>query len=241
MIAAIAGLALVAALLGFAAPLIAVGAGALALLGLVLIPFAYGVTLAAEPLDRFLTSLVKVNDIPIFKIAGLGLALVSLGLGLLAFTLLGVASGALGAIGSFFSGGQSPLDKLVTIGKSADSILKLSDALKAIPSALDSIVDSLKNITDKELDKLQSIASLGFMIGLGAADISVASESISNIFGENKAQDEQVQLLKQAVERLESINDSLDGANEQRSTANSQRNEQVTNSKTRPTEMKGGK
>ena len=182
--------------------------------------------------------MVKVNDIPIFKIAGLGLALVSLGLGLLAFTLLGVASGALGAIGSFFSGGQSPLDKLVTIGKSADSILKLSDALKTIPSALDSIAESLNNITDKDLEKLQAFSSLGSVIGSMIGGATVVSKTISNIFGENKAQDEQVELLKQAVERLESINDSLDGANEQRSTANRQRNEQVTNSKTRPTEMK---
>ena len=46
--------------------------------------------------------------------------------------------------------------------------------------------------------------------------------------------------LKKAVERLETINEALDGANEQRSTANSQRNEQVQNTKTRPSEM-GGK
>ena len=239
MIAAIAGLALVAALLGFAAVPIAIGAAALVLLGLALIPFAYGAALAAEPLDMLLASLVKVADVPIGKVFLLGPALVSLGLGLVAFNAMGVASGVLGAIGSFFGGGQSPLDKLVTIGKSASDIIKLADALKAIPSALDAIVDSLKSITDKELDKLQSIASLGFMIGMGAADISVASESIAKS-SVSPAQDEQVQLLKQAVERLESINESLDGANEQRSTANSQRNEQVNNSKTRPSEM-GGK
>ena len=224
---------------GIGAAAIIAGAGAFAIMAIALIPLAYAMNLAAPATDMFIVSLAKVADVPIGKVFLLGPALVSLGLGLLAFNAMGVASGVLGAIGSFFSGGQSPLDKLVTIGKSASDIIKLADALKAIPSALDAIVDSLKNITDKELDKLQSIASLGFMIGMGAADISVASESIAKS-SVSPAQDEQVQLLKQAVERLETINEALDGANEQRSTANSQRNEQVNNSKTRPSEM-GGK
>ena len=129
MIAAIAGLAIVAALLGLAAVPIAIGAGALVLLGLALIPFAYGAALAAKPLDMLLVSLVKVADVPIGKVFLLGPALVSLGLGLLAFNAMGVASGVLGAIGSFFGGGQSPLDKLITIGKSAPSIVNLAKAL----------------------------------------------------------------------------------------------------------------
>jgi hypothetical protein len=135
-------------------------------------------------------------------------------------------------LGSFFGGAQSSLDKLATIGKSA------SMALSAIPIALDAIVESLSKITDKELDKLKSIISLGSMEAAGAVDISEAFERISKSSEGSKAHEEQIKLLKQAVERLESINDSLDGANEQRSTANRQRNEQVQNTKTRPSEMR---
>jgi len=216
-------------------PFLVAGAGAFAIMAIALIPLAYAMNLAAPAADMFIVSLAKVGDIPLMNLLGLAVVLPILGLALLYFSVIALKAGLISGIGSLF-GVKSPFEQLALIAKSAPQIINLADALFTIPKALSALKESLNNLSEEDMAKLHAIGMFSAFAAKGAVNIKSITESITST--NSSAQDEQVQLLKKAVERLESINDSLDGANEQRSTANSQRNEQVQNTKTRPTEMR---
>ena len=131
--AAIVGLGVIGAVAG-AGPLpelISMGAVALGLLGVALIPFAYAANLAAPAMDKIADSFVKLKDIPVSVLLAVGPALAAIGAGLAAFSVGGALSSIIDGITSLF-GAESPFDKIIELGKAAPGVTHMVNALKQL-------------------------------------------------------------------------------------------------------------
>ena len=127
--AAIVGLGVIGAVAG-AGPLpelISMGAVALGLLGVALIPFAYAANLAAPAMDKIADSFVKLKDIPVSVLLAVGPALAAIGAGLAAFSVGGALSSIIDGITSLF-GAESPFDKIIELGKAAPGVTHMVNA-----------------------------------------------------------------------------------------------------------------
>jgi len=137
--AALGGLIAVAALIGGIpgfAEILAIGAGALFLLGESLKPFAEVANAAAPALDKIADSLVKLKDVPVSVLLAVGPALAAIGAGLTVFSGGSLFSKILNGIGSLF-GATSPFDKIIELGKAAPGVEKLANALKELAAVKD--------------------------------------------------------------------------------------------------------
>jgi len=155
--AAIVGLGVIGGVAG-AGPipeLIGMGAIALGLLGIALIPFAYAANLAAPALDKIADSLVKLKDMPVSVLLAVGPALAAIGAGLAVFSSGSLFSSIIDGIGSLF-GAKSPFDKIIELGKAAPGIEKLTNALKELAAVKDfNILGNLD--VDKTIKNINNI------------------------------------------------------------------------------------
>jgi hypothetical protein len=158
---ALGALAVAAGIMGipaFAIP-IAIGAGVIGLLGTALIPFAYAANLAAPAMDQIFTSMMKVKDISITTLMGLGPAMFGIAAGLTAMTAGGLISNLVDGFGKLF-GAKSPFEKLTDLGNTAPGIAAVAtnlglikELLNTMPSGenLGGIVASINSIDTAKL------------------------------------------------------------------------------------------
>jgi hypothetical protein len=122
------------------------GAVALGLLGVALIPFAYAANLAAPAMDKIADSFVKLKDIPVSVLLATGPALAAIGAGLAAFSVGGAFSSIIDGITSLF-GAESPFDKIIELGKAAPGVTHMVNALKQLNDIkTDQSVNAIDNI-----------------------------------------------------------------------------------------------
>jgi hypothetical protein len=132
--------ALGAAALGASAPVILLGALAIAALGVALIPAAYAMKIASEAMTLMVDAATTlIPNLLGLAIAGPGLIGTALALGVLSTSML--AFSAATTAGGWLSklGGNSIVDQVIELGKQADP-------LNAVANALDRIVTSSKQL-----------------------------------------------------------------------------------------------
>ena len=172
--------------LSFIAPMIFIGAAAIAALGLALIPAAYAFDIFGSALEKitpfmgafasaistvigavgdfltnFVESLSKLGD------AGPGLLIAAAGIAAVSASLIAFgAAAAVGGVLSFFSG--DPVKKFIELGKVAPdletasgSIDKLSDSIQAFdtgePDKLEEFVDQIKRLSKLKLKTVAKV------------------------------------------------------------------------------------
>lgn len=129
-----------AAVMGASAPVILIGAAAIAALGIALIPAAYAMKIAGEAMGLMVTAATAlIPNLLGLAIAGPGLIATALALGVLSTSMLAfsVATTAGGWLSKL--GGNSIVDQVIMLGKQADP-------LNAVADALDRIVASSKQL-----------------------------------------------------------------------------------------------
>jgi len=137
----------VGAILGIVSPFIILGAIALGLLGLALIPLAYGISLIVPGFESFMPMIEKLSKIDAMQMLLLGPALLGISAGLVALAAGDLVGKVLDTFGKLF-GGEGPLDKLIKLGNVAEPILKLGDSLDSL-GEID--LDDLKISGDPEV------------------------------------------------------------------------------------------
>ena len=142
---ALLGLGAVSAVLGLALPLIIPGAVAIGALGLALVPFAAAAMLAAPAMDTITDSLIRLKDVDITTLLGIGPAMVGLAAGMAALSAGGLIGSVLDGLGSLF-GGDSPVDKLMKLGEAAPAVNALSENMKGFGDNVATFNDALSQI-----------------------------------------------------------------------------------------------
>ncbi len=134
-------------LLGFALVLPFLAAGMLTL-GAVAGPILFlgiAMSLFIMPFMKLIMALTWLNDVPIGKMFLLGPALMSITYGLLAMTAGGIMTAAFDGLLKLF-GVDSPIDKIVKMGKAAKHINKMAKTLKTLPNLLRQTVSEMAKI-----------------------------------------------------------------------------------------------
>ena len=142
---ALGALGVAAALIAPMAPVIAVGALAIGALGLALVPFAYAVSLAAPAMVELMGSFELLNGVDALNVALLGPALVSLAVGMAAFSAGGLVGGILDGLGSLL-GQDSPFDKLAKIGAAAPAINEMTGNMKGFGTTVETFNDAMTQL-----------------------------------------------------------------------------------------------
>jgi len=172
---ALLGLGIAGAIFGSLAPLMLLGALAIAALGASLIPLAFALNLAAPGIEAFgkaiksafeglatvitaaangiSTIFTSLQNVDVVKLLAIGPALFGIGAGLAA---LG-GGGAMNAILGFFSG--DPIEKLERLSATGDGLIKVSTALQAIATSLSGLSSILSTIDVSKLEALDEFAS----------------------------------------------------------------------------------
>ena len=126
-------------------PFIYFGSKALLYLGLALIPLAAAMAIAAPGLKELAVLLATLAIVPIDSLFALGPALIGMAAGFAALAIGGAVASVADGFGRLF-GGESPVEKLVKMGKAAKHINKLEKSLKKIPENLKSLTSAFKDV-----------------------------------------------------------------------------------------------
>ena len=173
--AAVAGLAVIAGIMSFAAVPIIIGAAAIGVLGLALVPFGFAINLAAPGIAELANVLTALAKVPITNLLAIGPALVGIGVGLAAMSGGNLLSNLFNGFGKLF-GGEGPLDKLARLGSAAPEINKLGA--------------SLQTLKDVDLDDIEITGDFNIAVtGVDNLTTSVnglvsAQERAVNMFGQ---------------------------------------------------------
>lgn len=154
--ATIAGLGVIAAIMGAAAPLLFTGAAALGAIGLALVPFAAAMAIAAPGMESFASMMERLSNVDAANIALLGPALASLAAGMIVFGGAGAVAGVSNLVGGLLSGlgGQkSPVDQIIALGENGVNIEKAGVGVEKLGNGL-------KMFSSVDPDKIKAIAAL---------------------------------------------------------------------------------
>lgn len=136
----LAGLGLVAAVMGAAAPILLVGAGVIAALGVALVPVAFAMDLASGAMDKFAMAISKLAGIDSEGLSKIGPALLSIAGGLIAFSGASAIAGLTNLVNGLFSvisGQDTPVDQLEKMAGYGDGLQKAGSGLKSISSGME--------------------------------------------------------------------------------------------------------
>ena len=172
MAAGLTALGIAAAVLGTFAPLMFIGAAAIAVLGASLIPFGIAMNIVAMAMPKMTDSFEKLAKITWSEMLLAGPALMSLAAGMLALSGGGLISSILDGIGSLF-GADSPFDKIKMIGENAKHINKMSEEMRNMGDTVDGFTDALNNIDGS------NIGSQFFLIADGLTALNTAIGNIN--------------------------------------------------------------
>ena len=172
MAAGLTALGVAAAVLGSFAPLMFIGAAAIAVLGASLIPFGIAMNIVALAMPKMTDSFEKLAKITWSQMLLAGPALLSLAAGMLALSGGGLVSSILDGIGSLF-GADSPFDKIKMIGENAKHINKMSEEMRNMGDTVDGFTTALNNIDGS------NIGSQFFLIADGLTALNTAVGNIN--------------------------------------------------------------
>jgi len=179
--AMIAGLGVIAAVMGMAAPLLFTGAGALAAIGIALIPLAFALDLAKDGMESFATTMERLSKIDAMNLMMMGPALMSLGAGMAVFGAGQAANGLTNLATGFFSaisGQKSGVDQVIALGQAGEGVNKAGNGMKNLADGMAKFSEidpgKIKAIAALPLDK---IAAMGVAMNSGAR---VESSSANN-------------------------------------------------------------
>jgi len=136
---ALAGLGVVAAVMGAAAPVLLTGAAVIGALGIALIPVALGLTLASSAIDSFADSLAKLSALDVSGLSRIGPALMSVAAGLVAFSAASVAGGISNLVSGLFSvisGQDTPIDQLQKMSTYGAGLQTAGTGIKSIADGM---------------------------------------------------------------------------------------------------------
>jgi hypothetical protein len=164
---ALAGFAVIAAVMGGAAPAILLGALAIAGLGAALWVFGQGAKVFAEAFKTVTEGIKTLGEIDGSNLIAVGLGLAAVGAGMLVFTagmIAGTASSIITGIISLF-GAKSPLDKIKEFVPIADKISLIGAGIKDFGQGIININAGLKGFDADALsafkDQLVEFAKAG--------------------------------------------------------------------------------
>jgi hypothetical protein len=166
-------------ILGFALmmPILAAGFAILGAVAPALFILGIAMTMFIMPFMKLIMALTWLNDVPIGKMFLLLPALMAITYGLLAMTAGGLLMAAFDGLLNLF-GADSPIEKIVKMGKAAKHINKMAESLKKLPFLLKSAVREMAKIklgpfyilahglgiVKKALDKLSLLDMLKFKL-----------------------------------------------------------------------------
>ena len=153
-------LGVAAALLAPIAPLLVTGAFAIGVLGLALVPFAVAVAIAAPAMVDLMGSFKLLNDVDAGNVALMGPALVSLAVGMAAFSAGGLVGSIMDGLGSLF-GADSPFDKIANLGKAAVPIIEMTKSMDGMSDTVESFNSALLKIDAKHMKSEFTIMAEG--------------------------------------------------------------------------------
>ena len=126
-------------------PFIYIGSTALLYLGAALIPLATAIAIASPGIKELAVLLATLAIVPIQSLFALGPALIGMAAGFAALAVGGMVASVADGFGRLF-GGESPVEKLVKMGKAAKHINKLEKSLKKIPENLKMLTSAFKDV-----------------------------------------------------------------------------------------------
>jgi len=110
-----------------------------------LILAAIAMTIFIDPFMKLIAALTWINEVPVAKMYQIGPALLAITYGLLAMTAGGLLMAAFDGLLKLF-GADSPIDKVVKMGKAAEHINKMAKSLKKLPKLLRQAVREMAKI-----------------------------------------------------------------------------------------------
>lgn len=188
-------------LFGLMAPFVVLGAYALGLLGLAMIPLGFAIGMinpdSVASLNSLFSTLASVA--PFLLLAAMGIA--AIGMSLIFFggavgiaTTLLAATAIASAIGAFFGLGKvSILDQIFGLASISGKLMETANALNMIATAMQSLASALSTMGDSTsaLETLDTIISLDATQMQTLHDVSMAMDKISSankqLTGENQA------------------------------------------------------
>ena len=188
-------------LFGLMAPFVVLGAYALGLLGLAMIPLGFAIGMlnpdSVASLNSLFSTLASVA--PFLLLAALGIA--AIGVSLIFFgAAVGIATAVLAAtaiasaIGAFFGLGKvSVLDQIFGLASISGKLMETANALNMIATAMQTLASALSTMGDSAsaLETLDTIISLDATQMQTLHDVSMAMDKISSankqLTGENQA------------------------------------------------------
>jgi hypothetical protein len=179
----LAGIGVIGAIAGAAAPLLLLGAAGLGAMGVALLAIGEGMESVGDNMESFVQAMQKLGEIDAGNIFKLGGALASLGLGLAAFA----AGNALAGMGNLVSGllsavtGQkSPVDQLIEIGKAGEGVEKAGNGMKSLGEGMKAFSgikkEDLKALNEFPWEKATQFVAAGGMMSANGAIVANASK-----------------------------------------------------------------
>lgn len=158
--AALAGLGVIGAIAGTAAPLILLGAAAIGAMGLALIPFAAAMAIAAPSMDQFADGMKKLGEVGGGTLLGVAAGLTALGAAMVAFGAGQAAAGLGNLVSNLLSiGSDSPIEQLIKIGKAGPGIAQAADGMSKLADAMAKF-SKLSPIDSKTIKSMKEVAAI---------------------------------------------------------------------------------
>ena len=162
--AALVGLGVAAVAFGAMAPIILVGASAMALGSVAIMAFGASIGILSEsvssidpsPLVDLTNTLVGMSAVSITQIMGISGAIVSLGASLLAFSMMNIGGGMLTSISSLFS--NDLLKDLERFALLANPLQIAANAIESLGASLSELSNVMNSV---DLDKLDELSKIG--------------------------------------------------------------------------------
>ena len=188
-------------LFGFLSPFIALGAYALGLLGLAMIPLGIAIGMlnpdSVASLNSLFSTLASVAPFLLLAAMGItavGMSLIFFGVAVGIATAVLAATAIASAIGAFFGLGKvSVLDQIFGLASISGKLMETANALNMIATAMQTLASALSTMGDSAsaLETLDTIISLDATQMQTLHDVSMAMDKISSankqLTGENQA------------------------------------------------------
>lgn len=189
-LAAIAGLGVIGAIAGMAAPLIIVGAVAIAAMGAALLPFAAAMAIAGPAMDEFASGMERLSNINGDNLIKVGLGLASIGAGMAVFGAGQAAAGLGNLVGGFLNlvtPGKSPVEQILELGANGEGINKAGIGVEKLGIGLQAFskldVDKIKAFSAIPTEKLVAMGNAAAKlapVGEPSSGNTLSSKSAAN-------------------------------------------------------------
>lgn len=174
--ATIAGIGLLGAAAGAAAPLLLAGAAALGALGLAVMAIGEGLSQVGQGIADFIGGLQQLSNIDGVNLLSVAAGITAISGALLLFGGAGMATALSNLVTNFLSlGSDSPVEQLQKIGKAGAGIEKAATGMERLASALKSFAGINVDNLDKAVQSAEKLAASGIKIVAVGSQLPVAN------------------------------------------------------------------